>query len=105
MILLILCSIVGFYFYFRRRRPTYAKRGLGLPADREGDAAERVPLGTERVELAAMGDSERDEDRRRRKGKSRMMDDEERGETVFALGDEDEDDEREKERERERNGR
>lgn len=92
---MILCSIVALYFYFRRRRPMHGKRGVvGLPADREGDAAERVPLGSERVEMDDMDDHER----RRRKGKGRMLDEEERGETVFALGDEDEDEERDQER-------
>lgn len=95
MILLILCSIVGLYFYFRRRRPTHHKRGVvGLPTDRErDDIEERVPLGSERVEM----DDLEDRERRQRKGKGRLSEmDEERGETVFALGDEDEDDDRDK---------
>jgi carboxypeptidase D len=91
---LILCSIVGLYFYFRRRGPMHTKRGVvGLPTDRD-DAAERVPLGSERVEMDDLEDGER----RHRKGKGRMQDEEERGETVFALGDEDDDDERERHR-------
>lgn len=94
LILLILCSIVGLYFYFRRRGPIHAKRGIvGLPADRNDDA-ERVPLGSERLEL----DDLEDRERRHRKGKSRMLDEEERGETVFALGDEEDEDERERHR-------
>jgi carboxypeptidase D len=89
LILLILCSIVGLYFYFRRRRPMHHKRGVvGLPSD-HGDEAERVPLGSERVEM----DDLEDRERRQRKGKGKgRMSDEERGETVFSLGDEDEDD-------------
>jgi carboxypeptidase D len=91
LILLILCSIVGLYFYFRRRGPTHTKRGVvGLPTDREDDA-ERVPLGSERVEMDDLDGGERRQ--RKGKGKGRMYDEEEgQGETVFALGDEDEDD-------------
>jgi len=62
---------------------------VGLPTDRErDDIEERVPLGAERMEM----DDLEDRERRQRKGKGRLRDEEERGETVFALGDEDEDD-------------
>lgn len=90
LILLILCSIVGLYFYFRRRRPMHKRGVVGLPTDRErDDIEERVPLGAERMEM----DDLEDRERRQRKGKGRLQrDEEERGETVFALGDEDEDD-------------
>jgi carboxypeptidase D len=69
------------------------KRGVvGLPTDRERDSIEeRIPLGTDRMEM----DDLEDRERRQRKGKGRQQrerDEEERGETVFALGDEDEDD-------------
>lgn len=107
LILLILLSIVGLYFYFRRRGQL--RRRVGLPS-RSSQDAERVPLGSERVE---MDDIERaegyelDDDgykrRRKGKGKERARGDGDGEEyhdrssrdgarqTVFSLGDEDED--------------
>lgn len=67
---------------------------LGLPD--ETYAAERVPLGPERIELEdRYNDHPARVGRKRsgsRKGKERSLDDEEeRGETVFSLGDEEDD--------------
>ena len=106
LILLILLSIVGLYFYFRRRGQL--RRRVGLPS-RSSQDAERVPLGSERVEMddieRAEGYELDDEYKRRRKGKGkeRARGDEDGEEyhdrssrdgarqTVFSLGDEDED--------------
>jgi len=103
LILGILLSIVGLYFYFRRtRRP---KSRSFLPTSRD-DEAERVPLGSERVELEDLERAEEfelDEDgnerrkSRKGKGKERSRDEDDwdngdkGGQTVFALGDEDDD--------------
>ncbi|OCF61700.1 pheromone-processing carboxypeptidase KEX1 [Kwoniella mangroviensis CBS 10435] len=109
LILFILISIVAIYFYFRRRGALRRSRmGLGFPREDGGDLSERIPLGSERVELDDIERAERyneeyldgdvhDQERRKRKGKGkgkeRYDEDEEdtKGETVFALGDEDED--------------
>lgn len=48
LILFILISIVALYFYFKRKRTL--RRRVGLPSSRD-DPLERVPLGSERVEL------------------------------------------------------
>ncbi|WVQ96226.1 hypothetical protein IAU59_003330 [Kwoniella sp. CBS 9459] len=106
LILFILLSIVALYFYFRRRGAIRRSRvGLSLPRE-EGDASERVPLGSERVELDDLERAERygdDPENQRRlrkgKGKERVYDDRDRdrdeeGEVVFSLGDEDDDDRR-----------
>ena len=101
LILLILAGGVAMYHYFRRRSPL--RRRLGLPTSRQDDedAAERVPLGAERVELddierAGAYEFREEDDGRKRgkgmskgKGKGKERSSEER-ETVFALGDEDE---------------
>jgi len=101
LFLLVMASLIALFLYFRRRG--YARlplrRGVNLREDGDAiDAAERVPLGSERVELDDMDGYELDgEGRKRRvdrKGKKRAVEDEERAETVFALGDEDEDKER-----------
>jgi len=98
LILLILISFVALYFYFRRvARLRRRDGGLGLPRD-DGDGAERVPLGSERVELDDIERAEEYEmdeqgrkrrvDSRKGKGKGRAKGGErENGETVFALGD------------------
>jgi len=95
LILVILGSIVGLYFYFRRRRSP--RRRVGLPTTRE-DPLERVPLGSERVELTDLERAEEyeldDEGRKRRrdkgKGKERARESQDHaGQTVFALGDDD----------------
>ncbi|WWC73439.1 uncharacterized protein I206_107408 [Kwoniella pini CBS 10737] len=104
LILFILISIVALYFYFRRRGSLRRIRGAGLGLPREeGDLSERIPLGSERVELDDIERAERynedylDQDSRQRKGKGKGKerfldeDNEGRGETVFSLGDEDED--------------
>ncbi|WVW86604.1 hypothetical protein I302_108655 [Kwoniella bestiolae CBS 10118] len=104
LILFILLSIVALYFYFRRRGALRRSRiGLGIPRE-DGDLSERIPLGSERVEMDDIERAERyneeyldagDRESRLRKGKGkgkeRYDEDEGRGETVFALGDEDED--------------
>jgi carboxypeptidase D len=90
VILCILGGIVGCYFYFRRRRLRRQGRvALGLPTQR--DSEERVPLAAEDYEM-----QEDSYPPRRDKGKGRAIErasaeSEERGPSVFALGDEDED--------------
>ncbi|WWC93111.1 uncharacterized protein L201_008077 [Kwoniella dendrophila CBS 6074] len=111
LILFILLSIVAIYFYFKRKGNLRRSRlgGFGLPRDinddNNGDLAERIPLGSERVELDDIERAERynedylDQDnsrKRKGKGKERYEDDHDHGvkqggETVFSLGDEDED--------------
>ena len=70
---------------------------MGLPTTRD-DALERVPLGSERVELSDLERAEEyeldEEGRKRRrdkgKGKQRARESQEdEGQTVFALGDDD----------------
>lgn len=64
-------------------------RGARGSMDRERDHEERVPLAAEDYEL----DEGANGSMRKGKGKERVVDDEdeaERGQTVFALGDEDE---------------
>ena len=96
LILIILGSIVGLYFYVRKRR-RWTRRRVGLPTTRD-DALERVPLGSERVELSDLERAEEyeldEEGRKRRrdkgKGKQRARESQEdEGQTVFALGDDD----------------
>ncbi len=97
LILIILLSGAALYFYFRRVA-RLRRRGSTFPRD-EGDAAERVPLGSERVELDDIERGEEYEldesgrkrrvDGRTRKGKGRAKEREEPVETVFALGDDD----------------
>ncbi|WRT69408.1 uncharacterized protein IL334_006393 [Kwoniella shivajii] len=100
LMLLILLSIVALYFYFRRRGSLRRSRiGLGMPRE-DGDGDERIPLGSERVEMDDIERAERyneeyldgDSENRKRKGKGKeRFDDDARGQTVFALGDEDDD--------------
>nr|ODN91244.1 pheromone-processing carboxypeptidase KEX1 [Cryptococcus depauperatus CBS 7841] len=108
LVLLILVSIVGLYFYFRRKPPyRHYKAEPGnhfrnqTRDAEEGDLMERMPLGAERIE---MDDIERaegyefpsgdEEARRRDKGwKGKARDGRER-EVVFKLVDEDDDDRR-----------
>ncbi|WVQ79509.1 pheromone-processing carboxypeptidase KEX1 [Cryptococcus sp. DSM 104549] len=116
LVLIILCSIVGIYFYFRRKPVRRSRIALGAPRHRdrgrdaeEGDAAERVPLGAERVEMEDIERAERydegyrfddgvgGEGRQRGGGKGKGKAKErvsEEGEVVFSLGDEDDDDRR-----------
>lgn len=100
-------SIVGLYFYFRRKPVSYRSR-IALKQrgrhrqshDRdEGDTAERMPLGSERLELDDIERAEgyefddRDDEGYSGKGKGKgkeLADD--REEVMFALGDDDEDD-------------
>jgi len=90
--LIILLSVVALYFYFRRRaRLRRRSGGLGFPGD-DGDAAERVPLGSERVELDDIERAEgykldNDGRKKRSRGKGKGRAKEERTEAVFALGD------------------
>jgi carboxypeptidase D len=87
-------SIVAFYLYYKRRS-SRRRRGGGLPTTRH-DEAERVPLGSERVEMGDMDRTGRyeDEDGQRQRGskgkgkeRARDSDEMEDRETVFALGD------------------
>lgn len=105
LVLGILVSIAGLYFYFRRKPVSYRSRiSLKQRGRRrrahdmdEGDAAERLPLGSERLGLddieRAEGyefdDGERYSNKGKGKGKERAQD---REEVMFALGDDDEDD-------------
>lgn len=105
LVLGILVSIAGLYFYFRRKPVSYRsrislkQRGRRRRANDmdEGDAAERIPLGSERLGLddieRAEGyefdDGERYSNKGKGKGKERAQD---REEVMFALGDDDEDD-------------
>ncbi|RXK38002.1 carboxypeptidase D [Tremella mesenterica] len=112
LILLVLAGIVGAYLYFRRigRIRRHRLGGVNLRDVEDASAAERVPLGAERIELEAVEQAESYElnDRRRKaagglgkgKGKSTDIDGEEdwrqgeengHGRTVFALEDDDED--------------
>ncbi|AAW43480.1 KEX1 protein precursor, putative [Cryptococcus deneoformans JEC21] len=107
LVLGILVSIAGLYFYFRRKPVSYrsrislkqrSRRHRGHDMD-EDEAAERMPLGSERLELDDIeraegyefhdGDGERYSREGKGKGKERAKD---REEVVFALGDDDEDD-------------
>lgn len=98
LILIILLSVVALYFYFRGRA-RIRRRGGNLFRD-DGDAAERVPLDSQRVELDNIERAEEYEldengrkrrvDRRFRKGKGRASERDDERESVFALG-EDED--------------
>jgi len=99
MILFILCGSIALYFYFRQRGRL--RRRLNLPKD---DAAERVPLGADRMELDAVERAEEYElddggrkMQRNGKGKGKASDgygngngydvEDGGGQTVFALGD------------------
>lgn len=105
MILLILLSIVGLYFYFRRKARLRHRLGLSDDTD-AGSAEERVPLGAMPISLEDGRNSPRGKRYSTRKGKGKMRDSDggngrytpplggghgsERGsaEVVFALGDE-----------------
>lgn len=106
LVLGILVSIVGLYFYFRSKPVSYRSR-IALKQrgrhrrshDRdEGDTAERMPLGSERLELddieRAEGYEFDDRDGEgyggKGKGKGKELADD-REEIMFALGDDDED--------------
>lgn len=107
LVLGILVSIAGLYFYFRRKPVSYRSRISLKQRGRhrrahdmdEGDAAERIPLGSERLGLDDIeraegyefddGDGERYSNKGKGKGKERAQD---REEVMFALGDDDEDD-------------
>ncbi|KIR34460.1 pheromone-processing carboxypeptidase KEX1 [Cryptococcus deuterogattii MMRL2647] len=107
LVLGILVSIVGLYFYFRRKPVSYRSR-IALKQrgrhrrshDRdEGDTAERMPLGSERLELddieRAEGYEFDDRDGEGYSGKGKGKGKElanDREEVMFALGDDDEDD-------------
>ncbi|WWD20051.1 hypothetical protein CI109_104524 [Kwoniella shandongensis] len=105
LILMILISIVALYFYFRRRGHIRRTRGgaLGLPRE-DGDASERIPLGSQQVELDDIERAERYGDGdagfgpRKGKGKGKAGSDDgfenDGREVVFSLGDEDEDERR-----------
>jgi len=99
LILIILVSIVALYLYFKRRSTRRRRGQVGLPTTRNDDA-ERVPLGSERMEMDDMDRVERynDEGGKGRsrgykgKGKEKAREDseeEEENRTVFALGDDD----------------
>ncbi|WVR08292.1 hypothetical protein IAU60_005341 [Kwoniella sp. DSM 27419] len=96
LILMILLSIVALYFYFRRRGALRRSRLAATLPREDGDASERVPLGSERLEMDDLERAERyaddgDDTRKRKgKGKERMYDDErDSREVVFSLGDDD----------------
>jgi len=101
LILIILVSIVALYLYFKRRSTRRRRGQVGLPIARDYDA-ERVPLGSERLEMDDMDRTDRYEDESGKgrsrgykgKGKERARDEdeddsEEQSGTVFALGDDD----------------
>jgi carboxypeptidase D len=100
LILLTLGGIVALYLYLRRRRrarsgPLHLPRGGSAERD---DRDERVPLATAaedyELEESSYGrDNDSGSSKGKGKGKEKARDSEsdaERGETVFALGDEDE---------------
>lgn len=93
-------GIVVAYLYFKRN--SRLRRKVGLPITRD-DEAERVPLGTERVELDEIDrarEYELDDDGRKYKrggkgkgkARERFRDEEEsNGKNAFALGDDEDD--------------
>lgn len=92
VILFILGGIVAFYLY-RKRFASLSRRKVGVVnLPRDGDEAERVPLGSERVELQTLA---AEQGRRKGKGKGRAVEEDDyeeevnKGTTVFELGDED----------------
>ncbi|ODN78321.1 pheromone-processing carboxypeptidase KEX1 [Cryptococcus amylolentus CBS 6039] len=107
IVLGVLVGIVGLYFYFRKKPPhrragrkgSYRRErqwDRGREAE-EGDAAERVPLGSERVEMedierAEGYEFEEREGSTRWKGKGKGKGKErEEGEVMFSLGEDEED--------------
>jgi hypothetical protein len=92
LILFILLSIIALYLYLKKKGDIWRKGGLSLPKE-DRFREERVPLGAmEGEEYEVEEDGKRYPPRRgsRSKGKGKAREEEDgRGQTVFALGDED----------------
>lgn len=91
--------IVGLYFFFRARgryRRARPSGAIGLRNAADDDAAERMPLGSERVELNELEEGTY-RDGSSAKGKGKARDTDSPSEVMFELGDDDDDDEHSRE--------